>query len=585
MKATIPIVGQAYDMPARQLDAQTCVNWYLTNDPTGKKSSALMPRPALELWADDDGNVENRGAIELNNVFYCVIDDKFYIFDRNGNREEKGTLNTKIGKVWLLVNDFQVFITDTNYGYVYQRVKDDYHEADDFFVITAASSSIGQPTFTGSGLNDMSTTGEYSGSDDKKYRVIIDATGTPDTFKWSDDNGSTFQATGVQITGQDQDLNDGVKVNFIHTTGHTVNDRWDFDTTVDSAFYVPIRPTYLDNAGIYIKQSSGRWYFSEINNFARVNALDFAIANAFPDNLVTSITLREEIWLIGEVTAEPWYDTGAQPFPYQRRSSLIQNYGCIAPFSVVKTHNNIGIWLGQNDEGGRIVLQLVDYSIQIISTEPINREFLSYSKVDDAFADTYQKDGHIFYVLTFPTADKTWVYDLVTKSWCEFKCNLDNQLPATFSTREGRFKANWIRRFAENILCGDFESGKIYKLSDDIYTDNGRPIIFERTTQHLANKNLRVSIRYIEIDIEKGKGLETGQGSNPTYMLQISKDGGFTWSNERWKSGGKSGEYTKRLKWNRLGMGRVFTFRLRVTDPVYKVIIGAEIDIDDEVSE
>jgi hypothetical protein len=584
--AIIPFVGQAYNLsPSVQLDAQNCINWYLTMDSTGKTPSALLPRPSLELWADDSSNFSNRGAIAVNDELYCVVDNKFYIFDFNGNRTEKGTLNTSTGLVSMLVNDNQVFISDGRYGYIYQLNDDDSLTAGDFFVISAASSIVGNPTFTGSGLNDMTTGGVYTGTTDKRYRVVIDSIGTPDTFKWSDDGGQTYIATGVNITGSAQTLNDGVQVTFIHTSGHTANDFWEFNVTIDSAFYVPIKPTYDDNRGIYTRQSTGQWYISEINRFDRVNALDVASAEYFPDDLVAAITLKEEIWLLGRVTAEPWFDVGAQPFPYERRTSLIQNYGCAAPFSAVVSHNFMGIWLSENREGTRLVVGLVNYEVQMLSTEAINAEFRKYSRVDDAIGSTYQYNGHIFYVLTFPTEDRTWVYDLTTKAWHEYRCTLTNEQPAEAPTRQGRFKENWILQYADSILCGDFESGKIYKLTDDIQTDNGQPIEFERTTPHTNDKDLlgRMEIDYLEVDIERGQGLESGQGSDPQYMLQISRDGGYTWGNEKWKSGGASGAYRQRLRWNMLGTARVWTFRLRTTDPVYRAVYGATAYINPEV--
>ena len=82
--------------------------------------------------------------------------------------------------------------------------------------------------FTGSGTDDMSTGGSFTGGTTLNYRVQIDAEGTPDTFTWSDDGGSTWDAAGVAITGAAQTLNNGVTVIFVTTTGHTLNDRWDF---------------------------------------------------------------------------------------------------------------------------------------------------------------------------------------------------------------------------------------------------------------------------------------------------------------------------------------------------------------------
>jgi hypothetical protein len=85
----------------------------------------------------------------------------------------------------------------------------------------------GDPLFIGSGLNDLSTGTAYSGSGFKNYRVEIDGTGTPNTFKWSDDGGTNY-TTGVSCSTSDIALNNGITIKFGATTGHTSGDRWDF---------------------------------------------------------------------------------------------------------------------------------------------------------------------------------------------------------------------------------------------------------------------------------------------------------------------------------------------------------------------
>jgi len=98
-------------------------------------------------------------------------------------------------------------------------------------VASVATAALGTAAFTGSGLNDLTRSGNYRGNADRNYRVELDATGTPDTFKWSHDGGSSWEATGVAITGALQHLEDGVYVTFAATTGHTLGDRWDWTAT------------------------------------------------------------------------------------------------------------------------------------------------------------------------------------------------------------------------------------------------------------------------------------------------------------------------------------------------------------------
>ena len=105
----------------------------------------------------------------------------------------------------------------------------------DYKLDIKATSSIGSITFTGTGLDDMTNGGTFIGASALNYRIEIDGLNPPfdpDEFKWSDDGGSTWDATGVTITGSAQTLNNGVTITFGSTSGHTVGDRWDFSTTV-----------------------------------------------------------------------------------------------------------------------------------------------------------------------------------------------------------------------------------------------------------------------------------------------------------------------------------------------------------------
>lgn len=85
---------------------------------------------------------------------------------------------------------------------------------------------IEDPVYYGfDGTDDLSVSGTYSGTEDIRYIVEIDATGTPDTFRWSDDDGATY-TSGVAITGAAQALSNGVSITFGSTTGHNTNDSW-----------------------------------------------------------------------------------------------------------------------------------------------------------------------------------------------------------------------------------------------------------------------------------------------------------------------------------------------------------------------
>lgn len=96
-----------------------------------------------------------------------------------------------------------------------------------FIRIPAAAVSITNAaqtatSFVGSGLNDVTFGGAYTGTDAVSFTVVVQTTGTPDTFKWKKNDGA--YTTGVAMTGAAQALSDGVTVTWAATTGHTAGD-------------------------------------------------------------------------------------------------------------------------------------------------------------------------------------------------------------------------------------------------------------------------------------------------------------------------------------------------------------------------
>ncbi len=78
----------------------------------------------------------------------------------------------------------------------------------------------------------------------------------------------------------------------------------------------------------------------------------------------------------------------------------------------------------------------------------------------------------------------------------------------------------------------------------------------------------------LQVEFTPGVGLQTGQGSDPQAMLRFSDDGGFTWSNEIWRSLGAVGEYLTRAVWRSLGEFRQIQIRLQMPSKTRRFVIG-----------
>ena len=85
----------------------------------------------------------------------------------------------------------------------------------------------------------------------------------------------------------------------------------------------------------------------------------------------------------------------------------------------------------------------------------------------------------------------------------------------------------------------------------------------------------RVPHGALQVDMEAGVGLVTGQGNDPQAMLRWSDDGGHTWSNYHSRTIGAIGKYATRVIWRRLGIAFQRVYELSISDPVKVVILGA----------
>lgn len=584
----LPVVGQAYTMPSLDLDAQNCINWFVVKDETGKFVVSLFPSPGHTLFsAETTTQYSGRGAITINGKSYVVIDNVLYQLFSTGERKKLGNLNTSVGPVVIIANKNQLLISDRFNGYVYQILKTDDYDAGEFEQITKTSAVIADPTFTGSGLDDMDTEGTYTGTNNRTYKVEVQTAGTPDKIRWSDTDGETWNVENIDIIVGPITLNEGVQIEFNNTTGHTAKDYWEFDVTTDSTFYPPIVPTYVLGYGVLPQQNTNRFFVTAIDDFRKINALDFAFAEGKPHNLVASASVRGELWLFTDKTAEVWYLVSGGTFPLLPRSNYLKKYGCIAPYSLATLGDSILAWLGTNEDGKRCFLMMELSQPIPISTEALDTELKTYETVDDVIHQVYYYQGQTFIAWTFPTEDKTWVYSLKTKSWHERLTRVLNTPPRANEYRMGRWSASCSFVLGGKQLVCDSKSGNIYELDSKSYTENdGTAIILERTMQHMQSDLNRLFFEWLILDFEAGVGLtsDTDQGHQPEVMLLISKDGGHSWIERNWKGMGKKGQRRYRAKWNKFGYARVWTFRIRISDPVYRVLLGCvgETEVSEE---
>jgi len=328
---------------------------------------------------------------------------------------------------------------------------------------------------------------------------------------------------------------------------------------------------FIDGYFVFNKKNTGQFQITQLYG-TDIDSLDFATAEGAPDLLLSLLVDHREIWLFGETSTEVFFNSGNSDFPFERIQGAFIEQGCAAKFSPAKLDNTV-YWLSADERGQGMVQRAQGYQPQRVSTHAIEYAIGQYSTISDAIGYTYQQEGHSFYVLNFPTANATWVYDASTDEWHERAW----RNPANASLN--RHRSNCQIAFAGENLVGDWENGNVYVLDLDVYTDNGDLIPAIRQTPYMANDNNWVFFSRLWVDMEVGVGTISGQGSDPEVMLDWSNDGGNTWSNELRAKMGKLGERMAQVVFRRLGKSRARVFRLTITDPVKRVLINADIEV------
>jgi len=332
----------------------------------------------------------------------------------------------------------------------------------------------------------------------------------------------------------------------------------------------------VDNYFVYNRPSTQQWAASNLLS-PITYGLSYASKFTGPDNLVSIICDHGQVYLLGETTSEVWADAGTFPFAFQRIPGSSSQHGIAAKFSVARLGNSFA-YLAKNNRGQSEIVIMEGYFPKRISTHAVENTLVNQT-VSDAIAYTYQLEGHECYVITFPSLDLTWVYDISTGLWHKW-------LWVDSTNTFHRHRSNCSAVFQGLVLVGDYQNGQIYKLDPTNYTDDGEYIRRVRRCPHLVTDLQRQYFDEFQIQFQPGVGLEgitnpplnaETVGANPQAMLRWSNDGGSTWSNEYWSNIGLVGKYRNRIIWRRLGMARDRIFEVVVTDPVFACIISANL--------
>lgn len=457
------------------------------------------------------------------------------------------------------------------------------------------------------------------------YRVDVDGN-TSTVGSLNTDTGSVyFTDNGIAAAGVG-----GNQMLILDYTYAYVYDLLDNTIQVHPSANFPtaaVTAAYMDGYVVAAKDSMGITV-SELYDLSTYNGLAIAAAIATPDNIRTIVNLHQQLFIIKEFATEVWYNTGTATqdgCPFARVSGAVIDYGTAAAKSTARGDNSLFFLANQRvgDGTGSFigVVQLQGYTPTVVSPPSIVYRMTQMTDMASAEAFCYVSEGHLFYQVTFPNDNATFVYDASTKLWHE-RSTYTDKTEVEFDTdgyptpkmllpnKTNRHLASCYVFYDGMHLVGDYRTGNVYEMSSQYYDDNTEPIISTRITPLLTDKTNTdpIFISRVTVDMESGAGtgetylnpygtgyladgsifadglhfagstIELTAGGNPSAFLSWSDDSGKTWSGEYEAAIGKQGEYLTRLIWRRLGAARNRAYKLRISSPIKKIITLASVE-------
>ncbi len=620
--ADFGFVGPSYPATSVYQDSNECINFLPEVDPLKQPGDrgvvALYPTPGLTIKAILPNQQEVRGLRTLSGGtrMLAVCGAYVYVFNNLLTPTMIGQLNTTTGRVTISDNGINAYIVDGTYRYTWRistvtaAVFTGSTSGTTLTVTSVKSGTIavGQNLFAVGALQETVITALGSGSGGTgTYTLGLSQTIASSQMYTSSAgaiitaaiSGTTLTvasvASGTLYVGQTIQ-GAGITTQTIITalgtgTGgagtYTVNNsqtiasitiyalNWTVLPSSDGAFTGGETCDIVDNYFVYNRPSSQQWGASGVLSPISGNT-SFSSKDGSPDNLVALIVDHREVYLMGEASSEVWTDVGGNPFPFQRIPGTNTQHGIAAKFSVARFGDSF-CYVSRNNRGQAQIMQMKGYVPTRISNHAVENS-ITNQYVDDAIAWTYQLEGHEVYVVSFPTLELTWAYDLASGMWHKW---LYTNNDGTYT----RHRGNCCAVFQGLVLVGDYQDGSIYEIDKNNYTDNGQYTRRLRRAPHLVSDFQRQYFDELQIQFQPGVGI-TGittplndevVGADPQAMLRWSNDGGSTWSSEHWTSIGQIGKYKNRAIWRRLGMARDRVFEVVVSDPINAVIISANL--------
>lgn len=308
--------------------------------------------------------------------------------------------------------------------------------------------------------------------------------------------------------------------------------------------------------------------FADLDGALSVNSANVTSVDSTPDDVLAVITQDLQVLVFTKTSITPYYNSGAGNPPYDVIQNSVRNVGLKAIHSLARNKDFV-YFLGSD----LLIYRVSGLQVQSVTNPAIGQAIAGYASPEDAIGLTFTLHGQNFYYITFP-GEESWLFN-ENVGWTNLSFGVEGS-PHLINSYESIYSKH---------LVADRRNGNVYELDFEAFTDNGDVIQRQRDTAAVNGRTFgvpgaEVFMDKLELILETGTSLITGQGSDAQIMMQYSDDNGRSFSSERWESIGVLGDYTIKVEWFDLGSFYNRIFRFKMSDPIKWTLISLHADVN-----
>jgi hypothetical protein len=604
-------IGGSYVSRSASWLAQRAINLYPEPDESrqGKDPVALIGTPGIHVFTTLPTQPV-RGFWAGHSNLLVVSGDHYYEVHPDGTYTDRGAVVDDGKRAQVFANGDYTMIVSGGLVYI-----------DDGITLIQPTLSVGGTVYTDLAID---------ASDNTK------ATSAGNPFTEADENTFLNVTSGAGFTVQRVEIL-SVSANvatFAAALGSTSSTGG--HATQDYGYLAAVMGAYVSGYFVALVPDSKRWYISNPLDPLTWDPLDFAEKTGSDDVTVPAIWAdHDEIYVFGYKTIEVWRNTGngVGGFPFEQDPGATVQQGVTAPWAICSLSGGVAM-LGEDGRGRGCAYLLRGFQPTRVSTFGVEQAWARYTDISDAEAFAYSEAGHEFWVINFPTANATWVYDATTNQWHErawkhvaglaghlsingrvatyvsgdhfteqaytisigsvthyvsphYQAGVFDNTKLILDTDGGvqvnvAYTAVTLDRIRQRVfgwwisiaIAGDWESGILYRQSLDYFDDNAANIVRRRVAAPVSDEEKRMFGKRFQLECESGNGAMTP-------VLDWSDDRGKTFGTPHAGAVSAQEDNSIRFLWRRLGKWFHRTWRVTIEGQTKVVLTAADLDVEE----